>query len=608
VTFVWFLRRPLLVLLVAIGVVYLRVASAGFVSFDDDIHVYANPLLNPPTLESVAKFWQEPYEKLYVPLAYTLFGVIAAWSRVPSHLDSSVGHAVSLEPTAFHVVSVAFHLLNAWLCFVFCRRLTGRTRSALIGALVFALHPLQMESVGWISELRGLSSSLFALAALNALVLARRAPTGAFKSSRRLLVASALAVACAMLCKPSAVVLPLVALLLDRSVLDTPWRPALLQAASWAAITVPLALVTRSLQAVSGAGESIWWQRPFVAGDALAFYLFKTVVPLDLCVDYGRTPSAVMSHPWGYLAGAVPLGVLALCYAHRRRRPLSWLGALLFVAFSLPTLGLIPFSFQAYSTVADRYAYLALVGVALVVADVVEQIRGNERSVRIVAAALASLAFASFQQSRYWLDSSALLRHALDVNPKAAFAYNNLGDVELGNGDPAAALADYRACVQIDPTRVKAYLNLAEIHAADGELAKAEDAVALAMKSAALGGDEYSHLGIALMKMNQPERALQALSTASRLEPSSPAYLYNEANGLLSVGHFDEAEATFRRCLSLAPTLAGAHTGLGIVLAETQRLPAAVEEFRAAVRLQPGDPAALDDLKRAESMLQQQPR
>lgn len=593
-------------LLVVIGVVYVRLAFAGFVSFDDGLHVYANPFLNPPTLESVAKLWRGPYEKLYVPLAYTIFGAIAAWSRVPSHLDVSVGQAVSLDATAFHVVSVALHLANAWLCFVFARRLSGRTRSALIAALIFALHPLQVESVGWISELRGLASSLFALLALNAFVLARQAPAGAFARSRRLLVASAVAVTSAMLCKPSAVVLPLVALVLDRGVFDTPWRRALLQAASWAVLTVPFAWVTRSLQAVNAAGGSVWWQRPFVAGDALAFYLFKTFVPLDLCVDYGRTPSAVLSHAWGYLAGAVPLAVFAFCYANRRRRPKSWLGALLFVVFLLPTLGLVPFSFQAYSTVADRYAYLALVGVGLVVGEVAEQLRSRKIATRGLAAALVGLAFASFQQSRFWLDSSALLRRAIDVNPQAAFAYNNLGDVELGNGNPAAALADYQACVRIDPTAVKAYLNLAEIHATDGELAQAEEALARALKAPALGADDYSNLGIVLMKMNQPARALEALSMASRLEPSSPTYLYNEANGLSAMGQFDKAETAFRRCLALAPTLAGAHTGLGIVLAETQRLPAAVEEFRTAVRLQPGDPAALDDLNKAEAMLKQQ--
>lgn len=603
----WFLRRPLVLLLTAIGVVYFRVWSAAFVSFDDDIHVYANPFLNPPTLESVGRLWQQPYEELYVPLAYTIFAILAACARVPSHVASSVGHVVSLDPLVFHGASVVLHAANAWLCFLFARRLTRRTSSALVCSLIFALHPLQVESVAWISELRGLASGFFALLALNALVLARRSEAPAPRS-QKLLVASVLAVACAMLCKPSAVVLPLVALALDRIVLATSWRRALGVALSWTAATLPFALVTHSLQSVSAAGQSVWWQRPFVAGDALAFYLFKTVAPFGLCVDYGRTPSAVMSHPWSYGAWLLPFGLLALCYSQRRTRPLSWLGALLFVAFLLPTLGLLPFSFQAYSTVADRYAYLALVGAGLVAADAAERFEDRSMTPRIVAVALAALAVTSCLQTGVWLDSSTLLHHALDVNPNAAFAYNNLGDVELGNGDSHAALADYQACVRLDPTRAKAYINLAEIYAASEEPAEAERAVAEAEKAPSLTADDFSNLGIVLMKMNQPARALRALSTASGMDPSSPTYLFNEANALSAAGRFDQAEATFRRCVALAPTLAGAHTGLGIVLAETHRLPAALDEFRAAVRLQPDDPAALDDLKKAEAMMEAQSR
>jgi len=313
-------------------------------------------------------------------------------------------------------------------------------------------------------------------------------------------------------------------------------------------------------------------------------------------------------HAWGYLAGALPLGLLVLAYSNRRRRPSTWVGALLFVTFLLPTLGLLPFSFQAYSTVADRYAYLALIGVGLVAADVADQWRENKIAARTVLVALVALAIASFRQGSVWEKSSTLLRHTLDVNPDAAFAYNNLGDVELGNGDTAAALADYQACVRTDPTCAKAYINLAELHAASGASAAAENAIASAMNGPALTADDLSNLGIVLMKMGEPERALQVLSKASTLEPSSPTHLYNEANALSAVGQFGKAEATFRRCLALAPTLAGAHTGLGIVLAETQRLPAALDEFRTAVRLQPDDPAALDDLKKAEALMAAQRR
>jgi tetratricopeptide (TPR) repeat protein len=407
-----------------------------------------------------------------------------------------------------------------------------------------------------------------------------------------------------MLCKPSAVVLPLVALALDRIVLRTDWRRALAAAAIWAAAAVPFAFLTRAMQGVSAVGQSLWWQRPFIAGDAMAFYLFKTLIPLNLCVDYGRTPHWVMSHAWGYLLWIVPIGLLVVCCRYRQRNPITWFGALMFVTFLLPTLGLVPFAYQSYSTVADRYAYLALVGVGLVLADAVSSIKPRTVAARVVSIAIFALGLLSFRQSRHWCDSSDLLRHTIDVNPNAAFAYNNLGDTELANGELAAALADYQACVQRDPTLVRAHINLAEVYTAFKQPAEAEAAIARAMATPGMTADDFSNLGIVLTKMDQPERALRALSTATTMEPSSPTYLFNEANALSAVGQFDKAEAAYRRCISLAPTLAGAHTGLGIVLAETRRLPEALAEFRTAVLLQPNDAAALDNLQRAEALTQ----
>ena len=406
------------------------------------------------------------------------------------------------------------HAANAWLCFCLARRLTGRTRTAWLCSLLFALHPLQLESVGWISELRGLTSGGFALLALNAFALSRQASERA--RARKLLAASAVSVICAMLCKPSAAVLPLVALVIDRVVFRTPWRKALAAASIWAAVALPFALITRAAQGIPAAGQSLWWQRPFIAGDALTFYLFKTSVPIDLGVDYGRTPHWVMSRVWGYLAWVVPVALLMFGYLNRRRRPITWLGALLFVMFLLPTLGLVPFAYQAYSTVADRYAYLALIGVGLIVADAVDGARSQMTAARVAATACLALALLSFNQSRYWLMSSTFPRHTIDVNPAAAFAYNNLGDAELANGDLDAALADYRACVERDPTRVMAQVNLAEVYTALNQPAEAARAIAQAEQAPEMTADDLSNLGIALMKMNQPARALQALAKRRR--------------------------------------------------------------------------------------------
>ena len=598
-------------LLGATSVVYLRIFSAGFVGFDDDIHVYANPFLHPPTLHNVARLWQQSYEQLYVPLAYTIIATIASFAQVPAHAEISIGHTISFDPIIFHFVGVAFHAANVVLCFVLVQQLTRRRAVALLTSLLFALHPLQLESVAWISEIRGLSSSLFALLALNALVLSRRASFEASARLRTLLAASALFATCAMLCKPAAAVLPIVALAIDRIVFGTSWRQAMVAPVIWAVGIAPFALITSSIQAVATSGGSLWWQRPFIAGDALTFYLLKTFVPIDLCVDYGRTPRFVMSHAWSYLAWAVPVGLLVLSYRNRQRRPITWLGTLMFMTFLLPTLGIVPFSFQAYSTVADRYVYLALIGLGLVVADAVDYLRPRKIVLGAISVALAVLAALSFNQSRYWTNSSAFFQHTIEVNPDAAFAYHNRGRAEQANGEYAAALADYQACLRHSPTLLKAYTNLAQVYLELDQPAEAERALAQAMRipdltPAGMTANDFANLGILLMQMNQRDRAVGAFSTAAAMDPSSPTHLYNEANALSETGQLEKAEAAFRRCIALDPALAGAHTGLGIVLAETHRLAAAVEEFRAAVRLQPDDAAALDNLNRAEGMMESQ--
>ncbi len=474
---------------------------------------------------------------------------------------------------------------------------------------MFALHPFQAESVAWISELRGLSSSFFSLLALNGLVLSRQVRDRALLASRALFATSTVFLVSAMLCKPAAVVLPLIALAIDRIVFGTHWRRAILTGGIWLVCTLPFAWITNSVQAVGSAGGSEWWERPFIVGDALTFYLFKTVVPFNLCVDYGRTPHAVMSDAWGYLSWAVSAGLLTLCYRNRTKRPITWLGVLMFIAFLLPTLGIVPFAYQDYSTVADRFAYLALVGVGLVVADAADYLRPRKTVLSVISIVLVALGALSLNQTRYWSRSSDFLHHTIDVNPDASFAYYNLAHAEQANGDLAAAATDYKACLAHDPTRLKAYVNLAQVYLDLHQPAEAQGAIAQSTKTAGLTTDgmtaaDFTILGVALMQINQPDRAVEAFSAAAVIEPTT-SHLFNEANALSTVGQFEKAEAAFRRCLVLDPTLAGAHTGLGIVLAETHRLAAAADEFRIAVRLKPDDAAARDNLRRAESMLEQ---
>jgi protein O-mannosyl-transferase len=563
-------KLTLAALALVVIIVYVRVFGAGFVEYDDDIHVYANPMLNPLSFESVGKFWQQAYQGLYVPLAYTILAGIALFARVPAEMVSSLGRALTLSPVPFHVASVGFHVANVLLCYLLALRLTRHRTAALLCALVFALHPLQVESVAWISELRGLSSAFFGLAALNVFVLSRQIRDRRAAVSRELLAASAMLAIFSMLCKPTAVVLPLVALAIDRVAIGTSWRQSTVTALAGLACVLPFAFITRSVQTLFPAGASLWWQRPFVAGDALTFYLFKTVLPINLGVEYGRTPHSVMSHGWSYLLWLLPVVLLVLCFRHRRRQPIAWLGSLIFVAFSLPTLGFVPFTFQVHSTVADRYAYLAMVGLGLVVADVVTSV-GSNIAIRVASAVLVVLATLSFNQSGYWADNAAFLHHTIEVNPDVAFAHNNLGSILLKQQRPDEAIEHFNRALELEPRNAMAENNLGLALVQLGRLDEAEPHFRKAVELNPAYYKAYESLGALYLKTNRIDAAVASLKAALEVQPTEAKALNDLGIAFMRGGRVEEGLDSFRRAVGVEPRNPQYRKNLGQALLQVGR-------------------------------------
>jgi Flp pilus assembly protein TadD len=564
------LKVAMLTLALVVVAVYFRIFGAGFLGYDDDIHVYANPFLNPLSFENVSKLWHQAYKGLYIPLAYTILAGVAVFAEIPAQTMSTLGRTVTFSPEAFHATSIGFHAANALLCFLLVLRLSRSRKAALVCALVFALHPLQVESVGWISELRGLSSSFFALVALNAFVLSRQFDDHAPKTSRSLLAASTVFVICSMLCKPAAVVLPLVGLAIDRVAIGSSWRRSLVNASIWCMCALPLAWVTQAIQVVHPEGASIWWQRPFVAGDSLAFYIFKTVAPINLCVEYGRTPHAAMSHAWSYIAWVLPVGLLALCFVHRQRRPIAWLGSLLFVIFLLPTLGLVPFTFQAHSTVADRYAYLSMIGIGLVISESVAAVRADIAQ-RTVSVAIFVLAILSFNQSGNWVDNAEFLRHTIDVNPNVAFAHNNLGSILLKQDQVDEAIEHFNAALKLDPGNAEAQNNFGLVLVQRGRLEEAEPHYRRAVQLNPRYFKAYENLGALYLRMERFDEAIASLKAAIELQPSEAKALNDLGVAFMQSGRTAEGLDAFQRAVSIEPNNARYRKNVGYALLQQGR-------------------------------------
>jgi hypothetical protein len=431
----------------------------GWVNLDDDINVTANPHMNPVTLAGIGRLWAVPYQNLYVPLAYTLFACEAQASRL------LCGGEASLPPDArlFHAVSVALHAVNVLLVWRLLHRLTPvDVWPATAGAALFAIHPLQVESVSWMSEQRGLLSATCSLAAMVLHLGGGQMQPWTGRWWARHVAAIGL-FGLALLAKPQAVTVPLFLFLLDSGGMGRPLRAVVIELVPWFVLTGLVSVITTLLQPAVFTEYVAPWLRPVVAGDALVFYTAKLLWPVNLCIDYGRTPHVVLA---SVPACAAALAAwLALAVALLLPGLGKWrLAPSLSVVALLPVLGFAPFLFQDFSTVADRYFYVAMLGPSLAVTWLCAWSleRPSRRAAVAATAVLVVLcACGSFRQAGVWRSSITLCEHAIRVNPKTFLGSSNLGAALIDAGKPGEAIDFLRQAVRVGPRHVNAHLSLA---------------------------------------------------------------------------------------------------------------------------------------------------
>lgn len=485
----WF---ALAIALIAFAVYY-PVLRHWFVFWDDDFFILRNADINTPTLSSLAKFWAHPlqgYCQFLVPMNYTTWWLLA---HVASYPTAVPGNAVLVGP-AFHALNLSFHLTACVATFLILRKLTGRDIPAAIGALLFALHPLQAEPVSWAANMyTSLSGCLALLAMLTYFGFA----DSTLRTRWIRYTFGTLLYTLAVLSKPSVSFLPVAIALIEvtlrgRRVRDC--KPLAL----WLAIGFVDGLLTHHIQTGIQAYVPPVWQRFFIAGDSLTFYLAKTLFPFHLIPDYGRTPQMVLRTSFVWVAWIIPAAIGLLCFARRRTQPWLFCGFGLFVLGVLPMLGLLPFDFQAFSTVADRYAYLSLFGVGLIAAYAaitVGNLQLTQRDrVALISGTAAVLAFSGFlarTQTDTWQDTGTLFHHTLAINPKSQVAHLQLGYVLLNRGGQAEleeALDHYMAVLDDRPT--------------DPRL--------------------LGNIGLVLRRLNRPTEAAAFFNEAWKLAPNDP--------------------------------------------------------------------------------------
>lgn len=505
--------------------VFGSLVKCGFTEWDDPATLAQNPRLNPPSISSVAYYWGHAERGLYTPATYLVWSVLAAAGQhgLPN------GYGSTLKPSLFHTANVILHALNAVMVYAILRELLKKPGAALVGAMLFALHPVQVEAVAWASGLKDVMCGSFTLAALWQFICWSRSP-----ELRRRAIYATVFFAAAMLSKPTAMVSPLLAWVIAVWLLEMPWRRAMILPGIWCALAIPIFLVTRFAQQT---GINIVQVdpllRPLVAGDALAFYMRQIAWPAHLAVDYSRSPANVLARPITQIIWLAPALIGALIFLSRRHRRLVG-GALLFAIPVLPVLGFQPFMMQYISTVADHYLYLPMFGISMGVAYWLSG-QTTQKWYAIATLLLVALGVRSALQARFWKDDESLNRHTLAVNPDSFTGHINLSADLKQRGDFTGALAESAAAVRCNPDFVMARSNylimLATLNHFDEAM---QQSLALAKLMDQVPPENRGHfvcgmelLGRKLIWDHQPERAMDVLNLALRIDPGNKDAAYD---------------------------------------------------------------------------------
>jgi len=564
------------VLVLAVVVAYQQVWHAGYI-WDDDSYVTKNA-----TLRDLHGLWRIWFELAATPQYYPLV-----------HSSFWIEHQLwGLNPLGYHLVNLVLHALGAILLWRVLVRL--RIPGAWLAAAIFAVHPVEVESVAWITERKNVLSAVFYFAAALTYLRFEEERDSENPGSRRwqLYVASLFLFILALLSKTVACSLP-AALLLVRW-----WKTGRLK---WRDISplVPffvfglgLGLLTAWLEKHQVRAEGDEWaltfgQRCLIAGRALWFYAGKLFLPTKLTFIYPRWEVSA-AFGWAWLFPSAFAAVVAALWQMRARIGRGPLVAVLFFAGTLfPALGFMNVYPFRYSFVADHFQYLASVGLIVLAAA------GLIRLPRLIPAALlVVLAILTWTQVGIYRNLETLWSDTVEKNPESWMAQNNLGMVLQQKGQQDEAIAHFKKALELDPNKFETQNNLGYSLSMGSRL---NDAIPYLEKALEINpnyaGTHYN-LGNALLRSGRVAEAIVQLQKAVELDPTYVPALSNLGSALLQTGQVDESLAHLQRALEIDPGYKAAHFNMANTLLQMGRTEEAVLQLQRVLEIDSADTEA----------------
>jgi len=602
------------------SVAFLPALKNGFVNWDDYKNVVDNLHYRGFGWANLRWMFTTFHMGHYQPLSWVSLG-----------LDYKVW---GMAPFGYHLTNLLLHAANGAVFYFVCLRLLWlmdpspsphKTHAlpiaAALSALFFAIHPLRVESVAWVTERRDVLSGLFLL--VTVFYYLKAVPAGTTNSDRRRWMALALiSYVLSLLSKASGITLPLVLVVLDvyplrrldfnpRQWLRPESRQVWLEKIPFLAFAVAAGIVALMAQHQAKA------IRPLEQYDipsrimqlfyAAAFYLWKTVLPLGLSPLY-ELPLTPDPWRWSFLiSGIVVLGVTVFLFIQRRRWPAVFASWLVYLILLMPTSGLAQSGAQL---VADRYSYLSCMAWALVAGggflrlwqlswDRQVSRKLFDAVVILCTLALVGLGSLTWKQAEVWHDSEKLWRHALSIDPRSYFAHNNLGNALATQGRLDEAMDEFQQALRIHPDDADAAYNLGNALAQKGNFEEADIQLKQALRLNPDNAMAAYDLGNVRVRQQRFDEAIEQFNMALRSDPGLARANYNLAQLFFQQGKVDDAIRNYRLALHNDPTHVKARYYLAVALAQQGDLEGAKKEFQESLRLEPNLAEAHAGLARA---------
>ncbi|HEU4994248.1 MAG TPA: tetratricopeptide repeat protein [Gemmatimonadaceae bacterium] len=594
---------------VATFIAFLPALRADFVDWDDESNFLANPYYRGLGPAQLRWMWSTTLMGHYIPVSWMTLG-----------LDYTLW---GMNPAGYHLTNLVLHCANAVLFYFLARRLLNAANlagqnadqrsvavAAAIAALLFAIHPLRVESVGWVTERRDMLSMLFYLSAL--ILYLRYVEQSAHRLRPYLLALGTFVLS--LLSKGTAITLAPLLLILN----VYPLRRLGGKAGWWTASArrvylevLPIALLSAAISLLSIIALKPGRQLPFtgklaVSAYSLAFYLWKTIAPSGLAPLYDMPKQVNPLEPRFIASYAVVAVLIALVLAVRRPWPGVAAAALAYFVILFPLLGVVQ---NGPQIAADRYTYHASPALALVIGSVLLRLKRPLAPPVLAFASALIVAFGvlTWRQTRFWNNTEVLWTRVLEVDETSPVGNFAMGAIRFKQDRVAEAIQHYSTALAVDSLYGEGHNNLGVALARQRRFPEAirEYQRAIALKPSL--ADAHNNLGTALAAVGDLNGAITQYSTALSFDPGRTDAEINWGNALVRLDSARQALPHYARAVQLRPTSADAHHNWGVALARLGDLPAAIEQFRATLAIQPDHAEAARYLEIATRMLAQKP-